>query len=222
MSHVVTINGKGIMSRLIFLTAATLLCLAIGCSDVTEPMEASYVVSLEKGNIWEYSVNGYEVDSGDTTIVTGTVTRTIVSVVTHTDGFQLFKTQEITTRIPADTLLSDTLFYYLRNESDELREYNDTTSAEYYVPFKYDPVVGNKWTPGSNPDEQIEVVSLYNSIDVPAGYYDNCACTRETDSSNPALMHRYYWGKHSEGIVCSVREESDSYLIYRLTDISIQ
>lgn len=198
------------------------LILAIGCGAcLTEPEEESYVMSLEVGNLWEYSVNGYEVDSGDTTILAGTLTRAIISEVTHAEGFQVYGIEETTVLAGSDTSISFTNCYYLKNTFDELRVYDDTTSAEYFILFKHDPVVGQTWTPGNDPHQQIEVMGLYNVIEVPAGKFYYCACTKETNSLIPAFMRRFYWGEHSEGVICSVEQDSDFYFIYELTSSSI-
>lgn len=211
-------NREDSIQILIVIITMVALTLAAGC-DVYEPFVISYVMSLEVGNLWEYSVNGYEVDSGDTTIVTGTLTRTIVSETTHAEGFQLYKMEETIVLTEVDSLSSQC--YYLRNELNELRVYDDTTSAEFYIPFKYNSIIGDKWMPGSDPNEQIEIISVYNSIDVPAGNYWRCICTKKTNSSIPSFMHRFYWGNQSEGIVCFVEVEPDVYLIYELTSISL-
>lgn len=208
------------VKRILTLAALTLLA---GCGvDLTEAVEISYVMSLEVGNLWELSVNGYEVSSGDTTFLAGTLTKTIISEVTHSEGFQIFKVEEVTVLADADTVTSFTGEYYLRNAFDELRVYSDTTSTEFFVLFKHNPIAGDVWTPGSDLNQQIEVMGIYNTIDVPADIFYHCACTKETSSSDPAFMKRNYWGNHSEGIICSVEQDSDFYFIYELTGISLQ
>ncbi len=208
------------LKRILTIAALTLLT---GCgANLTEAVEESYVMSLEVGNLWEFSVNGYEVNSGDTTFLAGVLTKTIISEVTHSEGFQIFEVEEVTVLADADTVTSFTGEYYLRNAFNELRVYDDTTSAEYFLLFKHNPIVGDVWTPGSDPNQQIEVMGIYNKIDVPADIFYYCACTKETISSDPAFMERNYWGNNSEGIICSVEQDSDFYFIYELTGISLK
>ncbi|MCD4775682.1 MAG: hypothetical protein K8S15_06465 [Candidatus Aegiribacteria sp.] len=203
--------------------ATSLLILAAGCGDsATGPTEPNYVASMTVGNYYVFAVSGYTIDTGDTTTVAGTLTRTIASEVTHTGGFQLYRIDDVLNMTEPDTS-STTVSIYVRNESDEFRLYYDTTSTVYSVPFKYNAVVGDTWVPGINPTEQIEVTSLSAQVVAPAGTYNNCACTKETDSSEPGKTYIQYWGSNGEGVISKVEQiPGEYYLEDELTSIYLQ
>ena len=208
----------------IFMVIVTVIVLisAAGCGDsATGPTETNYVVSMVVGDYSVFSVSGYTIDTGDTTTVAGTLTRTIVSEVTHTGGFQLFRIEDVLNMTEPDTS-STTDRFYVQNESNEIRMYYDTTSTNYFVLFKYNPTVGDTWVPGINPTEKIEVTSLSVQVDAPVGTYYNCACTEETDSSEPEKTYSQYWGSNGEGIVYSVYVNSNEYRKEELTSIYLQ
>lgn len=104
----------------------------------------------------------------------------------------------------------------------ELKMIDLQERTEFLIIFKHNPIPGEVWAPGNDPYHQIEVMGIYNKIDVSADIFYHFACAKETISSNTAFMHRNYWGNHSEGIICSVEQDSDLYFISELTDIFLQ
>ena len=211
------------MRTFMVIVAVIVLISAAGCGDsATGPTGTDYVVSMTVGNYWVFSVSGYTIDTRDTTTVAGTLTRTIVSEVTHTGGFQVYRIEDVLNMTEPDTT-SSTERLYLRNESDELRLYYDTTSTEYDIVFKYNPTVGDTWVPGSDPTRQIEVTSLSVQVVAPAGTFNNCACTVETDSTEPEKTYSQCWGINGESVVHLVDQIPGEYHIENeLTSIFIQ
>ncbi len=53
--------------------------------------------------------------------------------------------------------------------------------------------VGDTWTPnGDEPNITREVVSVSETVTVPAGTWESCALVSDTDSENPDLAYDFY------------------------------
>ncbi|MEA3266121.1 MAG: hypothetical protein U9P42_04175, partial [Candidatus Fermentibacteria bacterium] len=165
---------------------------------------------------------GFQVVYGDTLPAYGSLTKTVTALVSHSEGFDLYNIEELFSITIDDSVVSTTKSYFLTNQSDELRLYEDTLTSDYFVPVRYNAEKNDSWIPGQNVSERVEVMGLYNQIDVPYDIFYNCLCTRLTNSSMPELMYRYYWGHHTEGIVCFVEQNTDFYYIFKLTEFVIQ
>ncbi len=197
-----------------------ILIISCGNNPVTT-REKSYEMLLEVGNEWIYSVEGFRVVNGDTLSAYGSLTKTITALVSHSEGFDLYHIEELFSITIEDSTISTTKSYFLANQSDELRLYEDTLTIDYFIPIKYNAQKHDSWIPGQNTSEKIEVMGLYNMIDVPFDVFHSCLCTKMTNSALPELMYRYYWGAHTEGVICYVEQNTDYYYIFKLTEATI-
>ena len=206
--------------KAILLAILMLIIISCGSNPVTTP-EESYEMLLEVGNTWEFSVEGFQVVNGDTLVASGSLTKTVTAVVSHSEGFDLYNIEELFSIAIEDSVVSTVKSYFLVNQSNELRLYEDTLTTDYFIHIKYNAQNHDTWIPGQNTSEKIEVMGLYNSIDVPVDLFHRCLCTKMTNSAIPELMYRYYWGAHSEGIICYVEQDTDYYYIFKLTETII-
>ncbi len=197
----------------LFLTA---LLMTIGCgSSSTGPTPPVDYVPLTLGNTWNYSVDGYVYTTDqDTITITGTSTQTISAIVMHQQGFELYEflnVGTITMTTPDTTITSmDTTSTYIYETDTELRAYDDTISTYYELVFPLPVVLGDTWLPDSeDPTVTREIMSVTETVSVPAGTYTNCALMSDTDTEEPNSVFEMYFSP-GLGNVRQVVADSDS------------
>lgn len=188
------------MKYLIPLLFLTSVIMTIGCgSSSTGPTPPVDYVPLTLGNTWNYSLDGYAYSpQQDTMTITGTSTQTIASIVMHQQGFEVYQFQNVgnTTWITPDTTITytDTTSSYIYETATELRVYDDTISTNYELVFPLPVVLGDTWLPDSeDPSVTREVMSLTETVSVPAGTYTNCALLSDTDNEDPEAVFDMYF-----------------------------
>jgi len=181
----------------LFLTA---LLITIGCgSSSTGPTPPVNYVPLTLGNTWNYSADGYAYTTDqDTITITGTSTQTITAIVMHQQGFELYEFLNIgiITIITPDTTITstDTTSMFIYETDTELRVYDDTISTYYELAFPLPVVLGDTWLPDSgDPTVTREVMSVTETVSVPAGTYTNCALMSDTDTEDPEAVFDMYF-----------------------------
>ncbi len=169
-----------------------------GDSTGPEPQSENWM-PLSVGNFWNSTIEGYTIDPAgpDTFDLSGSLERTVTALLDHQGGFRVYELETITemtfTHPDTSYTVAETLYIYLRNTGDEMREYQDTVSINYMVIALF-PLTLNKIWPASPVSSTIyEVVSLKASVTVPAGSFSNCGIIRETDLNEPDFIcDRYF------------------------------
>jgi hypothetical protein len=177
------------------LIAAIVLAAACGGSSGPQSPTGDWM-PLSVGSEWYYDAEGYMATiSGDTFDVIGSVTRTIPSLVPHQQGFNVYTLHTVTELeyVFPDTTIEyrDTAYAY--ETETEFRGYEDTTGILYETVVRYPINVGNSWKP--YPDSLSitrEVMSISETVEVPAGSFGNCAFLRDSDSVNPERYTELY------------------------------
>lgn len=176
------------------------LTLTLACGGSSGPQTPTGDwMPLSVGSEWYYDADGYMATvSGDTFDVTGSVTRTIPSLVPHIQGFDVYTLHTVTELeyVYPDTTIEyrDTVYAY--ETETEFRGYEDTTSILYETVVRYPINLGDSWKP--YPDSlgiTREVMSLTETVEVPAGSFGNCALLRDSDSVNPERYTELYLAK---------------------------
>jgi len=208
------------------------LLMTIGCgSSSTGPTPPADYVPLTLGNTWNYSVDGYVyVTDQDTITITGTSTQTILAVVMHQQGFELYEFQNvgtITMTTPDTTITStDTTSSFIYETDTELRAYDDTVSTYYELVFPLPVVLGDTWLPDSeDPNVTREVMSVTETVSVPAGTYTNCALLSDTDSEAPDAVFYMYFAPglgNVRQVIADADSSSTSYVEVVLTSSIIE
>jgi hypothetical protein len=206
--------------------------MTIGCgSSSTGPTPPGDYVPLTLGNTWNYSVEGYAYSpSQDTITITGTSTQTITAIVMHQQGFELYEFLNvgvITITTPDTTITStDTTSMFIYETDTELRVYDDTISTYYELAFPLPVVLGDTWLPDSeDPTVTREVMSVTETVSVPAGNYTNCALMSDTDSEDPGAVFDMYFCPglgNIKQVVADADSASTSYMEVVLTSSIIE
>jgi len=187
----------------LFVIAALLSLIVLqGCENErpTEPHATPPPVVLyypmALGNTWIGQVDGMMVGGhGDTSTVTGRTSNRIIGQTTHAQGFALWTLEEVDSLIycSPDTLYTeiDTSIVYLSLNSSEIGVYDDTITTEHEILLPL--TVGETWTPYADyPTVTREVISLTDSVTVPAGSFSDCLLMRDNDLMNPTVWNYYF------------------------------
>ncbi|MCK5786498.1 MAG: hypothetical protein KAH54_08055 [Candidatus Sabulitectum sp.] len=171
------------MKKIILIGTVIILGLASGCGDKTPSgpssgSDAAYY-PLSVGNQWVYDKAGTMSVSG---IVTGTITGSEVTDITdkvsHASGFDVF-VQAVsvsdTLEMAGQIFITDTTYTTYMNITDEgLHVYTNLTGTDStsIVPFPLE--VGLTWQFSEDPPMTGEILSLTETVNVPAGTFENC------------------------------------------------
>ncbi len=215
------------MRKLIAMFTVISLLIVFGCgSDSTGPSGNTDYLPMAVGNQWNYSVSGYSIEAGaDTIIISGSSISKVLEVTTHQQGFQLYAIHDSTTTIMTtpDTTITciTTAMTYAHNADTEWRIYDDTTSTDYEILMKLPVTLGDGWIPDADePTVMRTVLSVSETVTVPAGTYTDCANLRDSDSQEPDFYFDLLFSRGT-GVVRFLINESDStetvYMAYALT-----
>lgn len=188
-------------------TAATIAMLAsialVSCGDGnggSGPGSATGDwLPLEVGGQWDYTAQGWlKVPSEEDTFdITGDVDQVVVSLVQHSDGFDVYRIEtytELVVHLPDSNFVdTDTSRIYACNTETEFRAYDDTLTSTYETVLRYPLSEGDSWQP--YPDSTSvtrKVLSITASVSVPAGSYSGCARLRDTDSEEDSIYAESY------------------------------
>ena len=171
------------MKKLILTSMVVILALASGCGDKTPSgpptgSDAAYY-PLSVGNQWVYDKDGTISISGVTAgTISGSEVTDITDKVPHSGGFDVF-VQEMclsdTLEMGGQTFITDTTYTTYMNVTDEgLHIYTNLTDPDSVsiVPFPLE--VGLTWQFSENPPMTAEILSLTETVNVPAGTFENC------------------------------------------------
>jgi len=188
-----------------FFALAAMLSLIVlqGCENErptephpTPPDVPYYPMAL--GNTWIGQVDGMMVGGhGDTSTVTGRTSSRVIGQTTHSQGFELWTLEDVDSLIycSPNTLYTviDTSLAYVSLTDYEVNVYDDTITAEHEILFKLPLTVGETWTPYPNyPTVTREVISLTDSVTVPAGSFSDCLLMRDDNSMGSAVWNYYF------------------------------
>ncbi|MCD4846811.1 MAG: hypothetical protein K8R76_01315 [Candidatus Aegiribacteria sp.] len=182
------------------ITVFMLSVLATCGSDSTgpEPQSENWM-PLSVGNSWNSTIEGYSIDPAgpDTFDLSGSVERTVTALLDHQGGFQVYEFEMLTemtfTNPDTSYAVAESLYIYLRNTGDEMREYQDTVSTDYLIIALFPLTLNETWPASPVSSTIYEVISLNGSVTVPAGSFANCGIIRETDLNTPDfLCDRYF------------------------------
>ena len=125
-----------------------------------------------------YDVSGVEIDY-DTTYYEYTYEVRLTNIVEHQDGFELYEQRRIS---HINEEYPDTTFSYIRETDDELRNYFNQVSNNYYVELELPIVVGNTWAYYSDSLTifQREITDINKTQNTPAGFFTDCAVVLQT------------------------------------------
>jgi len=171
-----------LLARVLCLSCALAL---VACGDldhggpVEPPVQYDYF-PLSVGSIMSYQRVGQLVTGGVQYTVSGTRVSSVVREVMHASGFRTFEVFAT----GQDTMFVDTTYIvgepysqteYLYRSADSLLAYADTltTTASWRIPLVLQ--VGDTWTYSSRPPSTGTVVSLEETVSVPAGVFEHCA-----------------------------------------------
>jgi hypothetical protein len=174
----------------LFVVAVIVAC---GDNDPTGPGGEGDWIPMAVGNQWNYIFEGIWVDNtdaADTTVISGTSSRTVTGQATHEEGFELFEVQEVAlmTLTSSDTVIieHDTSLTYIRSISGGLYMYDDTLGSFSVQELSLPLVVGSFWNPYPGATEVTRsVLSLTQTITAPAGTFTGCAQLTDVDLSSP-------------------------------------
>ena len=193
------------MKKIILLSmAVSMLSVLSTCgSDSTgpEPQSENWM-PLSVGNCWNSTIEGYTIDptGPDTFDLSGSMERTVTALLDHQGGFQVYEFEtlmEMTFTHPDTSyVVAETLYIYLRNTGDEMREYKDTVSTDYMLIALFPLTLNETWSASPVSSTIYEVVSLNASVTVPAGSFSNCAIIRETDLNAPDFQYDRYFHRN--------------------------
>ncbi len=193
---------------ILFSMAVSLLSVLSTCgNDSTgpEPRSENWM-PLSVGNCWSSTIEGYNIDPAgpDTFDLGGSVERTVTALLDHQGGFQVYEFETLMemsfTNPDTYYVVAETLYIYLRNTGDEMREYQDTVSTDYMVIALFPLTLNEIWPASPVSDTNYEVVSLDASVTVPAGSFGNCGIIRETNLNAPDFICDRYFHRNM-GIV---------------------
>ncbi len=215
------------MRKFIAMFTVVSLLIVFGCGDdSTGPSENSDYLPMAVGNQWNYSLSGYISEAGaDTTFISGSNISKVLEVTTHQEGFQLYAIQDSVTTIfntPDTTFtFTDTMMVYAHKADTEWRFYDDTTSTDYEILMKLPVTLGDGWIPNADePTIMRTVLSVSETVTVPAGTYTDCANLRDSDSQEPDYDFDLYFSRGT-GVVRYIINDTDStgtvYMSYDLT-----
>jgi hypothetical protein len=133
----------------------------------------------------------------DTSTVSGRTSSRIIGQTTHAQGFELWTLEEVDSLIywSPDTMYTwiDTSLVYVSTNNNEVVVYDDTVTIEHEILFKLPLTVGETWVPYTgDPTVTREVISLTDSVTVPAGSFSDCLLMRDTDSMSPMVWNYYF------------------------------
>ncbi len=191
-------------TKLFVLSALLSLIVLQGCENerptephATPPPAVPYYPTA-LGNTWIGQVDGMMIGGhGDTSTVSGRTSSRIIGQTTHAQGFELWTLEEVDSLIywSHDTVYTeiDTSLVYVSLSSSEVGVYDDTVTTEHEILFKLPLTVGETWTPYADyPTVTREVISLTDSVTVPAGSFSGCLRMRDTDLMNPTVWVYYF------------------------------
>lgn len=171
------------MKKLILMSIVVIFWLATGCGDnspsgPSTASDAAYY-PLAVGNQWVYDKEGTISVSGITTgTISGSEVTDITDKVPHSSGFDVFVQETSlcdTIEMAGQTFITDTTYTTYMNVTDEgLHIYTSLTDLDSVsvVPFPLE--VGLTWQFSENPPMTAEILSLTETVNVPAGTFENC------------------------------------------------
>jgi len=134
---------------------------------------------LSVGNTWYYDRNG-SISLNDVQIgtVSGEATIEISDTATHSEGFEVYvqdvQVSDTVTVYGQSTYMDSTFTEYLRLTDSGLYGYRHLTDTDssFTVPFPLQ--AGNIWTFQQEPPTTGEILSVSESVTVPAGTFTEC------------------------------------------------
>lgn len=171
------------MYRWSLLLAVLALFLACGDDDPFNPGQNQdfRFYPLSVGNTWNYVRFGtYDIDSLSYTIV-GSSTVRILGVAEHSSGFQVFiEETAVSDTIQGMMVVESADTSYIRVTSAGYFGYPrlDTADSSWTVPFPL--LTGMIWNFSSQPPMTGEILSMSETVTVPAGSFEDCLEMRTT------------------------------------------
>jgi hypothetical protein len=144
---------------------------------------------LTEGMTWEYVITGTQSFGADTADITGSMTRMVTGTFQHSGGFPVVQIASnavftFTPRSgedPSTSAINDTFYVYPADSL--LLRYQSLDSAEPMLMMKLPLEVGSSWTFHPAVPTRDEVVSLDETVTVPAGTFAGCAHIHEPFTS---------------------------------------
>ncbi len=200
-------------------TVVASLLIVFGCGDdSTGPSGNTDYLPMAVGNQWNYSLSGYISEAGaDTVFISGSNISKVLEVTTHEQGFQLYVIQDSTTT--ADTTF--TKITYLNKTDTEWRMYDDTTSTEYELFMKLPVTLGDGWIPNADePTIMRTVLSVSETVTVPAGTYTDCANLRDSDSQEPDFSFDLFLSRGTGAVKYTINDTDSTGTVYMSYDLT--
>jgi hypothetical protein len=195
-----------LMMRILAACGILGLLLSAGCGDDDgiwgpPPADGSNFYPLEVGSIWEYEASGVEIyTTPDTLDMTGTMTREVVGDTITSDSIPVFETRLSWRTVYVSRMTGDTV--NIAKFQDTLWICStDTLVTCYYglLPQKPDTLLimpvelGATWQSRLEGPRNATVTSIDESVDVPAGSYDDCVKLDELSESSPENLWQYFY-----------------------------
>lgn len=176
--------------KTLFITLSGLM-LVFGCGDSGSPSgpeqgggDAAYY-PLAVGNQWVYDRSGQMTIAGiQMATINGMNVTDITGTVTHELGFDVYVQENAiddTTEFVGETLIVDSTFTtYMRITDQGFYSYVSLFGSDSvgFVPFPLQ--VGATWQFSDDPPMTAEILSLTETVTVPAGTFENCLELRTT------------------------------------------
>ncbi|MEA3267416.1 MAG: hypothetical protein U9P42_10830 [Candidatus Fermentibacteria bacterium] len=186
--------------RVLAILTATILLVLIACGDdTTGPSNVGDWFPLSLNNWWNSEMDGYWISTEQDSIIwTGSFEGRITDLLEHSSGFPVYEYRVYMTlnnTLNDSTWTTvDTTYSYLQVTDEELRCFDDTTSAEYEIWLKFPVTLDETWAHADSSDRTMQVIDLDATITVAAGTFSNCVVVRETDTmgSNFYFVDNYY------------------------------
>lgn len=214
---------------MLFSMALSMLSVLSTCgTDSTgpEPQSENWM-PLSVGNWWNSTIEGYFIDHAgpDTFDLSGSTLRTVTALLNHQGGFQVYEFEtlmEMTFTHPDTTyIVAETLYIYLHNTGDEMREYQDTISTDYLLIALFPLILNETWSASPVSDTNYEVVSLDASVTVPAGSFSNCGIIRETSLNAPDFICDRYFHRNLGILKDSLVYGNQQKIIFNLESFNV-
>jgi hypothetical protein len=195
------------MKRYLTVFAVSCMLLALGCGDDDgiwgpPPGDTTDYYPLAVGSYWEYEASGVEIYTApDTLDMTGSLTREVVGdTITLVDSIPVFEMRVNWMTIYISRMTGDTINVARFRDTIWVCD-ADTLVTVYWglgetrpdTLLILPPVVGAFWQSLAGGPRTATVASVSETVDVPAGGYDDCARIDEISASSPANLWQYYY-----------------------------
>lgn len=154
--------------------------LLISCGDSGGPFDPGQgndarFFPLAVGNTWEYTRYGtYNIENKSYT-VTGASVVSIIGIAAHSGGFDVFIEESAVNDTIMGLMIQSTVdTCYIRLASNGFHGYPSlaSTDSSWVVPFPL--IAGMVWPFSTNPPMTGELLSMDETVTVPAGTFQNC------------------------------------------------